>query len=245
MVLAVKPIHVYAETNPYILLDSDKGVSDVINDINNFSKQYGIQFMRTARGQRNKVFINKVGYLKLSTLDKKDIMSYTLGSISKSSMAGRDKSRLYNFVEEQDEGVASAVRQLSTDVTTDVATAESIIRPFTSPFSTVLGLGCILIFVMLTAAITLDIMFLTIPMFQAFAIRGDNQRPSYISQEAWDALLVAESNMGTGRATVWSTYLKSRTKTMVIVGLTLGYLLAGKIFDFSITIVNFFESIFS
>lgn len=244
--LVFTPLSTYADSNPYILLDTDKGVSSVITDVNSYTKpEYGIDFMRTARGNSKKVFINKTGYLQLKTIDKQDIMKHALDAIQNSSMGGRDQSRLYNFVEDQDQGTASAVRQLSTDVSPDVATASSIVKPFTGPLSTFLGLACIVIFFMLSLAITVDIMFLTIPAFQAFCTRNDGLRPSYISQEAWDALLVAESNLGTGgNPSVWGVYFRSRTKTLIIVGLTLGYLIGGEVFDLATFIVDFFLSIF-
>src|SRR5690606_23094815 len=202
-------------------------------------KEYGLTLLRTASGNSKKVFINKVGYLELKTKEKRDVMAHTLDSISNSSLGGRDRSRLYNFVEEQDEGTASVVRQLSSDVTTDLATASSILKPFSSPISVFLGVACIILFFMLTVSVIFDIAFLTIPIFQAFVMRNDQVRPAYISQEAWDALLIAESNLGTGNnPSVWGVYFKSKTKTFIIVGITLGYLIGGQVFEFATFIVD-------
>ena len=243
--LSFTPSIAHGESNPYILLDSDRGVSALISDVNSFTKQFdGLKQLRTASGNSEKVFINKTAYIKLKTEEKKNVMAGTLDYIKESNLGGRDRSRLYNFVEEQDEGTAMVVRQLSTDVSTDLATANSILRPFTGPFSTFLGVACIIIFISLTLAVTIDLLFLTIPMFQAFVMRNDNVRPKYISQEAWDALLVVESNLGNGQASsLWGIYLKSRMKSMFIVGLTLAYLIGGEVFDLAMWIVDFFRTI--
>ncbi|AFQ30073.1 hypothetical protein P4493_04445 [Bacillus thuringiensis] len=242
------PVTANAVSNPYILLDSDKGVDSVVESVNSKSQSfpdYGFKLLIQDKKDPKKVEIDKVNYQKLSTEDKKELMKQTFTEVENSSMGGRDRSRLYNFIEEQDEGTASAVRHLSTNVTTDFVSANEIFRPFTSPISTFLGLACIVIFFMLAIAITVDICFLSIPMFQAFVMRNDKDRPSYISQEAWDSLLIAESNLGTGDYSLWGTYLKNRTKTMVLVGLTLGYLIAGQMFDLAIFIVDVFTNALS
>ncbi|MEC2463370.1 hypothetical protein P9X10_00465 [Bacillus cereus] len=242
------PVTANAVSNPYILLDSDKGVDSVIEAVNSKSQSfpdYGFKLLAQDKKEPKKVEIDKLNYQKLSTVDKRELMKHTFTEVENSSMGGRDRSRLYNFIEEQDEGTASAVRHLSTNVTTDFVSANSLMRPFTSPISTFLGLACIVIFFMLAIAITVDICFLTIPMFQAFVMRNDKNRPSYISQEAWDSLLIAESNLGNGTYNLWGTYLKNRTKTMVLVGITLGYLIAGQMFDLAIFIVDVFTNALS
>ncbi|PHE64366.1 hypothetical protein COF68_05875 [Bacillus toyonensis] len=241
------PFSVYGASNPYILLDSDKGVDSVVEDANSHSQELEFKFdiLIQDKKEPKKVEINKIEYLKLTAMDKKDLMESTLTAIEKSSMGGRDRSRLYNFIEEQDEGTASAVRTLSTNVSTDFVSANSLVRPFTGPISTFLGLACIIVFFMLAISITVDICFLTIPMFQAFVMRNDKARPSYISQEAWDALLISESNLGNGKHNLWGVYFKNRMRTMLIIGITLGYLIAGQVFDLVIFIVDFFQNIFS
>lgn len=247
LILFLIPIKANADSNPYILLDSDKGVSALISDVNFFSSnELGLKLMKTGSGNTKKVYINKIDYVKLNASDKRDLMEHTLNLVSGSSLGGRDKSRLYNFIQEQDEGTAMVVRQLSTDVTTDLASASDILRPFTSPISIFLGVSCIVIFFCLAVSITIDLVFLTIPVFQAFVMRDDSNRPKYISQEAWDALLLVESKLGTGQASsIWGIYFKSRSKTMVIVGITLGYLIGGEVFDLAIFIVDLFQRVFS
>lgn len=246
LMLVLTPISVHGESNPYILLDSDKGVAALVSDVNSDVKEYiDFDLVTKDNADPKKVYFSKVQYLNLKTVDKREVMKITLNAVKNGSLGSRDTSRLYNFIEEQDEGTASAIRALSSDVSTDLATASSLLRPFSSPISIFLGLASIIIFFMLTVAITVDICFLTIPLFQAFVMRNDQQRPTYISQEAWDAMLVAESNLGTGNASVWGVYFRSRTKTLVIVGITLGYLIGGKVFDFAVFIVDVFLSFFN
>lgn len=243
LVFVLIPISVYGATDPYILLDSNKGVGSLVSDVRTNTKNYAdFDILYTASGNTNKLHLNKSKYNELSAMDKRDVMEIVLTLVNQSNLASRDKSRLYNFIEEQDSATTSVVRALSKDTSTDIGTASSIVRPFTSPLSTFLGVMSILIFFMLAVSITIDVFFLSIPMFQFFLVRDDSSRPKVISQEAWDALLIAESNTGTGDSvSVWGTYFKNRSKTMILVGLTLGYLIAGRVFDLAVFLMDLFE----
>lgn len=244
LLMVLFPISVLGAVNPYVSLDSNKGVSAVIDSVNSYSKEYDFKLLYI--GDYENVTIDMERYNRLDNKDKRKVMEGALNSIQNSNLTGRDKSRFYNFMQEQDSGTARAVSALSNDVTTDVVSASNIMRPFTSPLSIFLGVMSIAIFFMLSMSMAIDIFFLAIPIFQGFILKNGDTKPKVISQGAWDAIKTSESNVGTDKSSsVWGFYLRSQTITIIFVGITLAYLIGGRVFDLASFIVNVFERAFS
>ena len=214
-------------TNPKITLNSYTGVQ--FGAINDKSGDLGGFTFLTINTSTKVVTVNMVAYNSLSAGDKKELMKYTLESISNMNMSRPDKIRLYNFVAEQDETVSSLVRQLSDDVKADFVEAYSWFRPFSGTVSTILGLISIIIFIGLSLTMVVDLAFISIPAIR-LAISNKKGEAQWVSKEAEKAIKFAESDPNTYHSAV-GFYFKHKTGQIFILGVCLVYLVGGKIYD--------------
>ena len=222
---------VQASVKPYIVLDSSAGVSSVANDVNVTSKKLGnFSFMSVeVSGSKATVKLDKVSYLALKDVEKRELMEVALTKIQDSGMPKKELNRLYNFIAEQDETTSSLVRELSKNVNGDYVSALRWFKPFSGGVSTVLGLMAILIIVFLSLAILIDLAFIAIPPFRMALETTDGSKPKIISNEAFMSVKDSEKDANDYKSAM-SIYLKRRVSVMVVIGLCLGYLLSGKIY---------------
>lgn len=127
----------------------------------------------------------------------------------------------------------------------DFVTANQIYEPFSGFFSTVLGLGAILIMVLLGITIMMDIFYITVPLFRLIA--GDSGGggggmngsdgggakvgSKLVSHQARNAVEAAENSGGDGKQkSALGQYMKGKIFELFLVGLALVYLIQGQIY---------------
>lgn len=183
-------------------------------------------------------------YNNLSQKRKQELMEICLVGIQNSNISSTNRNKIYNFISDSDPTVSKLVRQLSKDVTADFAEAYTVLRPFSSPLSTFLGVLSILIFVLLGLTIVVDIAFIVIPGFQWLLLRStESKKPPFISVEAWDACKEAESTAGLGGRTPLQIYFKSKVKEYIVLAICLLYLVSGQIYTLVGIIVDYFQGL--
>lgn len=181
-------------------------------------------------------------YSKLIQGEKQEVMSIILNSISDSSISQINRSKIYNFISNNDKSTSNLVRQLSNDVDADFADAYSSIKPFTGIIGWVLGVITLAIFIILGLTITVDIAYIVLPLFQNFlSSENEKTKPKFVSAEAWNAVKEAEAG-GTFKEPL-GIYLKLKTKQFLAIGICILYLVSGKIYTLIASIMDAFQGI--
>lgn len=183
-------------------------------------------------------FSNK-NYSELTHEQKEKFMEGTLKSITKTSLGGQTKSRVYNFISNQDTTITAAMKYLKADANADFIEAKKWFDPFTGAVGVIMGVLALVIFTSLGLSIMLDISYLTLPMFRVLVEREDNKRrPLFVSNEAWKTVMEVERS--DGAKSLLSVYLKKRVAMILILAIALGYLLSGRIYSIIIYIMDAF-----
>lgn len=229
------------KTNRDVLEDKDTGVVDA----NMLQCKSNVNSEINTNNQIYDVCFNAVYYNKLEQLEKQETMSIILSNIDNSSLSQMGKTKVYNFISNSDKTTSNLVRQLSDDVKADYASAYDSFKPFTGVIGWILGCLVLLIFVILGITITVDIAYIVIPIFQNFvSSQNEGQKPKYVSAEAWNAVKTAEQSIGNNYKEPLSTYLGTKTKQFLAIGLCLLYLVSGQIYNVIATIIDSFQGIF-
>lgn len=223
-----------AEVNPTIVLEvsNSTAVESAVELCNKYSEEIGnFRYInvKSIEGKKTQVNVNTDQYKELTTEEKKLLMSYALNSIYASNIAKRERSRLYNFVAEQDTATSALVRELSNNTNADISTALSLYDRIAPIVSAILGVITVAIFVLLTIGMLMDIFYMTIPAIRLFLNTKDGEKPSIISNEAFMAIKEAESSTEVYKSCL-GVYFKMRVKMLVILGVCLAYLIRGQIF---------------
>lgn len=251
VVLVLPSSHVRAEANPVIEFTSNTGLSSIKDAINKESrdcKNHPFNFISVSSKNASGYYtitINKAEYSNddVSNTERQNIMKTALSVINKdSSMSKQSRIRLYNFIAKQDVAVSSLVRQLSTDVSADFATAYSWFKPFSGGISTVLGLLALAIFSLLGLTIMVDLSYIAFAPLRLVLDPASGEKPKIISNEAYSAIKEAEKDSTKYRDTA-GIYLKHKIGQIIIVGICLLYLVGGKIYVLVGWFIDSFQSI--
>lgn len=184
--------------------------------------------------------MNMLKYTKYTQLEKQKIMEYALNGIKNSDISTTNKTRIYNFIADSDSTVSSLVRQLSSDVTADYVGAYGIFKPWTGRIGIALGLLTLVTFALLGIAVAVDIFYITVPAFQLLVANfTNNDKPKFVSVEAFKAIKDAESDKGNGSPL--SLFFKLKTKQFIVMGICLLYLTSGKIYTLIAYIIDMFS----
>lgn len=222
-----------------ITLDNMNGMDSVIDTINN--KSLELAHFNWLSSDSNTITVDGDSYSSLTTSEKKELMNVALGTIADASSADeRNRNRLYNFIESQDEATAALTRALSENVHGDFATAMTWFQPFNGPINTVLGFLALIIMALVAISTLLDIAYLALPMFKMFCEnvgQATPENPKFVSREAFMAVQEAE---GQNKRTYLGCYLRNRSGMMFLLCICLAYLCSGQIYDL---IGNFIDTI--
>lgn len=235
-------------------------IEDTCRDINELiyenSRETGItdpttQMLKASRDSNSpntngqmieNVEFNVSTYNRLEQLEKQKTMEIILTGIDNSQLSQISKSKIYNFVSNSDKSTSNLVRQLSSDVRADFASAYSSFRPFTGVLGWILGVFTMLIFIILGLTIVVDISYIVIPFVQnALSNENATAKPRFISTEAWNAVRVAEQSIGSNYREPLGVYFKSKTKQFFAIGICLLYLVSGKIYDLIAMVIDMFQ----
>lgn len=189
-------------------------------------------------------------YNKLKQSEKEEVMEIVLIGIENSDLSQMNRTRLYNFISNSDEATSNLVRQLSDDVRADYVRAYSSMDWLWRPLSVILGCMAITLFVSLGLLISLDIAYITIPMFQLWIEAGNGEDEEKdrkvhlrVSAEARYAVRTAESSSGSRFREPMGIYFKLKIKQFMIIAICILYLVSGDIYALIGTVIDMFSEI--
>lgn len=186
-------------------------------------------------------FSNKL-YKEMETEDKREFMKTALEATKESSLGSQMQNKVYNFIAEQDDATTAAVKYLQSDTSADFVSAKAVIRPFSGPISTFMGVLCLLIFLFLGLSLLFDIAFIVLPGFRLIVERGEeNKKPFGVSREAYSTVYEIEKDMSYKSEMV--AYIKRRIPVIIIISICLGYLISGKIYDLIVFFIDAFSGV--
>lgn len=195
-------------------------------------------------GRTINITFNTTIYNELEQLQKQTIMEHILVTVENSNMSQISRSKIYNFISNNDKATSSLVRQLSEDVTADFASAYSSFKPFSGVVGWILGILTLAIFVLLGISISVDMAYIVIPLVQNFLSSSNaNVKAKFVSVEAWQAVQEAEKSVGSDFKEPMTIYLKSKTKQFLAIGICLLYLVSGEIYDAIANIIDYFQGL--
>lgn len=245
IVFILSPFTVKADDSaePVLEVGSSAGLDDLCTEVNKLSQKYGsFDFIKhsTTGGGVHKISLNMTDYRSdaLTSDERSEIMRTALNAVNKSSnLTGQAKTRIYNFISNQDEATSSLVRQLSEDVKSDFANAYSWFKPFTGFLSTFFGFISMAIFAMLGIMIIVDLSYLTIPFIRYWldcsAVDETGKKadkPRLVSHEAWIAVQESEKVENSGKSSL-GIYMKKKVWQLCVVAICLLYLVSGKLYN--------------
>lgn len=234
---ATNPVITIADCSSTEVSNIKKAVSDANSAITSNSGKTGIakgvKFLKFEKAEGSKtdydLEVNMTIYDRLEQLEKQSVIGYTLSAIQNSNISKINRTKLYNFICNNDRSTSNLVRQLSDDVTADFASAYTTFKPFSGTLGWILGILSLAIFALLGITIVVDIGYIVIPIFQNFLDSGDaNTKPKYVSLEAWNS--VKEAEKGETFKEPLGIYFKLKTKQFLALGICLLYLVSGQIY---------------
>lgn len=232
--------------SPIIEVTSSSGIDELQDYVNTVSNEVGgfsyISVSYTGVGNVA-ITLDNSSFKALSDDDRQRIMEVALTTISSSNnINGRDRTKLYNFFESQDETLATMIRNLSTDTRTDFITAYSWYKPFSGGLSTVLGIATLGLMLGLMSTIVIDIAYIHGGVFEVLLSGSKEGKPKLVSKEAYSASKIAEAD---DNKIAMGVYFKKKTITLFFVSLCILYLVGGRIFEVVAKLVNLFNGFIS
>lgn len=201
-----------------------------------------VEFDSDSQRETVTITLDMESYLdkNMQTKTKHKMMEIALGEVGNSSISVTNRNKIYNFISDSDTAVTSLVRQLSTDATADYARAYAILKPFSSPLGVFLGIMSLVIFAFLGVGIIFDLSYINLAGVQLLLGRnGSQEKPWGISQEAWKAVKIAESDT-TLKVSSSKLYFSAKSKNLIFLFISLLYLVSGHLFTLLANLVDLF-----
>lgn len=245
-------VTVYAETQvkPFVIMDSDSGVSSAVANVNSQIQKelggvdkvtFGWKFL-SYNSQLKRVELDKDVYASQSLSTRRKIMSIALTQLSEENATGigkRDRARLYNFIESQDQDVARVLQAINTDVKADIGWAMSVLDVIKKPFNSLLGILAMLVTAFVGLQIAIDtFVMVTSPVMYWLVQKYGTKRPPFVSPEAWFSY--KESMDYNGYKDYLMSYLAKSFPKMIMTGICLSCIIVGNIASIAIFFANIF-----
>ena len=172
-------------------------------------------------------------------------MSFALKTIKESQLPTKVKTKVTTFISDQDRTVADSIQALNSDTSSELSSGYSWFIPFASPFSTMLGVLAIIIFVFLTTSIVVDVAYLTVGVFRQFLENGEG-RPKFVSGEAWETAKEVDMSLQSGTYKDYlGVYFKKRVGILILASIILAYLISGQIYSVFTTLLDVLRELFN
>lgn len=184
-------------------------------------------------------------YRSLSKDDQRKTMSFALKTIKESQLPSKVKTKVTNFIADQDRTVADSIQALNSDTSSELSSGYAWFIPFASPFSTALGVLAIVIFVFLTVSLVVDVAYLTVGIFRQFLENGEG-RPKFVSGEAWETAREVDMSLQSGTYKDYLVvYFRKRMSILILTSLVLAYLISGQIYGIFTTLLDVIRELFN
>ena len=226
---------------PFVIVDSEAGVSSVIDNINNELKvELSVRSDEISDGWK---FIYYNSAKKRVSIDRKNFLEYPMNTRQKimniALSNSRDRARIYKFVEDQDVNISSVLQAVNTDVVADLNEARNILKFFTTPLGTLLGVLTILISATVGISIAFDVFAMMTPTLMYHFMKRGDKRPVFISPEAWFSYKDGVSKGS--HSNYMLTYFTRSIPKLLITGACLAYIMVGNTAALAIFFANLFH----
>ena len=243
-------VYANSKVKPFVVLDSDSGVSSVVANINADIQTRlrgqdkiteGWQFL-TYNASLKRVELDKEVYASQHIGTRRIIMDIALTQLSQANSGGlgeRDRARLYNFVQSQDKEIARVLQAINSDVQADIAWGMRVLDYVKSPINNFLGVLVILVAFMVGLQIAMDtFLMVTPPAMYWIMEKYGNKKPAFISPEAWHSYRDATSS--SKYKDYFMTYLFRSIPKLIVTGICLSYIIVGNIVFLAIFFADLF-----
>lgn len=218
----------------------ETGMSEISSVCNQANTKVGKTILVYTSSDGLLTFSNKT-YSTLDMQEKRDFMQVALSATQETSLGSQQKNKLYNFIAEQDNPTSAAIKYLKSDASADFVEAKAWFRPFSGVIGTVMGLICLVVFLLLGISCLFDLAYLCLPTFQALLEHGEeHKRPFGVSREAWRSMKDVTSDMK--YRNIMSVYFSRRMPVVIVCCICLGYIISGQIYDMLVFIIDAFSS---
>lgn len=236
------------DLQPFIILDDTRGVADFVSATNAQIKEevggkgYGVStswnFLRFDEGKK-KLSLDREKYVKLAYPAKKKIMEITFER-SKSGLGARDKSRIINFVEEQDRTVSRVLQAVNKDTRADIAWAMSVLRFMQKPINRGMGVLLVLVGAFLMFGISLDVFAMSNPVVMHRVMsKNGSKRPWFMSPEAYYSY--KESVSGSSYKNPFSLYIVRSIPKLALTGFCIACITFGSVAYLAVFFADLFN----
>ena len=130
-------------------------------------------------------------------------------------------------------------KQFNTDVVADLNEARNILKFFTTPLGTLLGVLTILISATVGISIAFDVFAMMTPTLMYHFMKRGDKRPVFISPEAWFSYKDGVSKGS--HSNYMLTYFTRSIPKLLITGACLAYIMVGNTAALAIFFANLFH----
>lgn len=220
----------------------EEGLSEISRVCAQANNTCGLQILVYTSSDGLLTFSNKL-YSQLDMQEKRDFMQVALEATQETSLGSQQKNKLYNFIAEQDNPTSAAIKYLKSDASADFVEAKAWFRPFSGVIGTIMGVICLVVFLLLGISCLFDCAYLCLPTFQALLEHGEeHKRPFGVSREAWKAMKDVTADMK--YRNIMSVYFSRRMPVVIVCCLCLVYIISGQIYDALVFFIDAFSSAF-
>lgn len=228
------------------LQDNHGWVETAYNQVTGARSETPLDFisyeLKIDNGVRNVTLaINMRRYKNLANEMQQRTMQVALDGIYNSDISRTLKNKIYNEISALDSTTAALVRQLSSDVTADFASAYSWFKPFSGAIGWFLGVVSVAMFAILGVTMVVDIAYITLPIVQLGLTKEGENKAIFVSHEAFHAVKEQQSKSGTEYVSPMGVYLKAKIGQLVAIFLCLLYLVSGRLYILLAELMDLFS----
>lgn len=219
----------------------EEGLSEISRVCSQANSTCGLSILVYTSSDGLLTFSNKL-YSQLDMQEKREFMQVALEATQETSLGSQQKNKLYNFIAEQDNPTSAAIKYLKSDASADFVEAKAWFRPFSGVIGTIMGVICLVVFLLMGISCLFDCAYLCLPTFQALLEHGeDHKRPFGVSREAWRAMKDVTADMK--YRNIMSVYFSRRAPVVIVCCICLAYIISGQVYDVIVFIIDAFSSI--
>lgn len=219
-----------------ITVNTISGDSDVLSGTPVLDKSFGVYTLSTLAGNKLTISYDTEAFSNLSDKEQSKATSEMLQTVAAWQLDSKSVTKIAEELEKNNTIVftkADAVAILFNNGA-DIMSALTWFMPFQGGFSTVLGVGVIIVICLLLLSTVLDLVYIGLPTarmaMNANAESKDKEVPFGIST---DALRIVQQQTQTGdgknQGSPYLQYFKKRFLTYIILAVCILYLLSGQI----------------
>ena len=168
----------------------------------------------------------------ISTAERQEVLTEFVAALNQDTLkvTQKEKQAMYNSVRNNIDDIASVMLpEVLEAVKPDIWAAAATLYPFTSTFSTILGIAVIGIVILLIGSIVCDLVYLGSPytLENLTSTMTDFEHPPLVSREALKT--VKEYNESKSSTSIYALYLRKRVVTYIVLAVAILYLISGQI----------------